>query len=249
MKSQDTPAALGALVDVAPTETAIVCAQNGVANELHALRWFPNVYGMCVVCAAAYLSPGRVIAHTAPKTGIFDLGRYPRGIDATATAIAAAFTNATLETEVREEVMRWKYAKLLRNLSTVLQALCGPDVGAPEVTAALRAEAIECFAAAGDVMLPTDEWVGERTSIVRFSPVEGFGAVAGSTWQSFVRGTGSIETDYLNGEVVLLGRLYGVPTPVNQAVTAIARDLAHRHAPAGSMSEAELLAACGLVGS
>ena len=28
-------------------------------------------------------------------------------------------------------------------------------------------------------------------------------------------GSGSIETDYLNGEIVLLGRLHGVPTPVN----------------------------------
>jgi lysophospholipase L1-like esterase len=29
------------------------------------------------------------------------------------------------------------------------------------------------------------------------------------------RATGSIETDYLNGEIAMLGRLHGVPTPVN----------------------------------
>jgi 2-dehydropantoate 2-reductase len=34
--------------------------------------------------------------------------------------------------------------------------------------------------------------------------------------------TGTIETDYLNGEVVLVGRLHGVPTPVNAALCELA---------------------------
>ena len=32
----------------------------------------------------------------------------------------------------------------------------------------------------------------------------------GSTWQSLRRGTGSLETDFLNGEIALLARLHGV---------------------------------------
>ena len=38
----------------------------------------------------------------------------------------------------------------------------------------------------------------------------------GSSWQSLARGAGSIEAEYLNGEIVLLGGLYGVATPVNE---------------------------------
>jgi 2-dehydropantoate 2-reductase len=38
-----------------------------------------------------------------------------------------------------------------------------------------------------------------------------------STWQSLARGA-SHEVDFLNGEVVLLGRLHGVATPFNQAI-------------------------------
>ena len=45
----------------------------------------------------------------------------------------------------------------------------------------------------------------------------------GSTWQSLARGAGSIESDYLNGEIVLLGRLHGVPTPVNAVLQRRAR--------------------------
>ena len=52
--------------------------------------------------------------------------------------------------------------------------------------------------------------------------IEGARARGGSTWQSLARGTGTIETDYLNGEIALLGRLHGVPTPVNAALQAIA---------------------------
>ena len=43
-----------------------------------------------------------------------------------------------------------------------------------------------------------------------------------SSWQSLARGTGSIEADYLNGEIVLLGRLHGVATPVNAALQRLA---------------------------
>ena len=38
-----------------------------------------------------------------------------------------------------------------------------------------------------------------------------------STWQSIARGS-SHEVDFLNGEIVLLGRLHGVATPFNQAI-------------------------------
>ena len=60
----------------------IVCAQNGVENERVALRRFDNVYGMCVMCPATHLEPGRVEASSSPVTGLMDLGRWPTGADA-----------------------------------------------------------------------------------------------------------------------------------------------------------------------
>ncbi|MGH9275276.1 MAG: ketopantoate reductase C-terminal domain-containing protein, partial [Acidimicrobiales bacterium] len=66
------------------------------------------------------------------------------------------------------------------------------------------------------------------------------------SWQSLARGTGSIEADTLNGEIVLLGRLRGVPTPVNELLQRTAHELARVGAPPGSMTidelEARLLA-------
>ncbi|TIV13020.1 MAG: ketopantoate reductase family protein, partial [Mesorhizobium sp.] len=46
--------------------------------------------------------------------------------------------------------------------------------------------------------------------------------------QSIVRGTGSLETDFLNGEIVLLGRLHGMATPVNSALCRLSIALASR---------------------
>ena len=65
----------------------------------------------------------------------------------------------------------------------------------------------------------------------------------GSTWQSLRRATGSIETDYLNGEIVLLGRLHSIPTPANELVQRAMRDLAGRGGLPGTVAEADLLSA------
>jgi 2-dehydropantoate 2-reductase len=64
----------------------------------------------------------------------------------------------------------------------------------------------------------------------------------GSSWQSLARGTGQIETDHLNGEIVLLGRLHGVPTPANALIQRLANDAAKDHRPPGSMTAADVLA-------
>ena len=81
MKSQHTGKALErARAPTAPSSIAVVCVQNGVANEPAALRLFDDVYGVCVVCPALHLEPGVVEAYATPSTGILDVGRFPHGI-------------------------------------------------------------------------------------------------------------------------------------------------------------------------
>ena len=54
-------------------------------------------------------------------------------------------------------------------------------------------------------------------------------------------GRGSIEADYPNGEIVLLGRLHGVPTPVNAALQQLANEVARAGDPPESFPVAERL--------
>jgi 2-dehydropantoate 2-reductase len=71
------------------------------------------------------------------------------------------------------------------------------------------------------------------------SPIEGVVRAGSSSQQSLMRGTGSIETDYLNGEIVLLGRLHGVPTPVNAALCVAARRMVREAMAVGAFPQAE----------
>src|SRR5262249_41672437 len=44
-----------------PGSTPVVSLQNGVANEPAALRYFANVYGICVMLPTSHLEPGVVV--------------------------------------------------------------------------------------------------------------------------------------------------------------------------------------------
>ena len=84
-----------------------------------------------------------------------------------------------------------------------------------------------------------------RTSMSPMREIAGHAHAGGSTWQSLARNAGSIETDYLNGEIGLLARLHGVPTPANAALQAIASRMAREGAAPGSMTVAAVEAAMG----
>jgi 2-dehydropantoate 2-reductase len=242
MKGQDTAGALDALSTCAPPDIAVVCAQNGVANERAALRMFANVYGMCVMCPTGHLEPGVVEAYSSPITGLLDVGKYPMGVDGTARSIAAALESSTFESEPRDDIMRWKYQKLLMNLGNAIEAACGPAARNSDVARLALREALACFEAAGIEFVSRDEDVARRGNLLQMRDVGDRPRGGGSSWQSLARGAGTIETDYLNGEIVLLGRLHGVPTPVNAGVQRVARELAVNGAPPASMSVEELQA-------
>jgi 2-dehydropantoate 2-reductase len=213
MKSQDTLGALNDLRRAGVDRQAVVCAQNGVANERMTLRFFENTYGLLVMMPSAYESPGRIGAFGAPKHGIFDIGRYPAGRDGTAEALAEALSRAKIAAFAVDDVMKSKYGKLLMNLRNVIEAAVGGEASEPFFAVARR-EAEAVLAAAGIEYLG-NESDARRDSLMKLEPVEGVRRLGSSSSQSLIRGTGSIETDYLNGEIVLLGRLHGVPTPAN----------------------------------
>jgi len=62
----------------------------------------------------------------------------------------------------------------------------------------------------------------------------------GSSWQSLQRGLGSIEADFLNGEIVRLGRLHGIPTPHNAVLQEVANAMAARREKPGKYSAQDL---------
>jgi len=239
VKAQDTVAVLDDIVAVAP-DAPIVCVQNGVVNERMALRRFERVYGVCAVFPAVHLEPGVVEASSAPVTGILDIGRVPEGVDETAEAVAAAFSASTFVSEARPDIMRWKYAKLVGNLGNALDALVGREARSGELGRRAHAEGVAVLAAARIDVVTREEDVARQGNLMAWNEIYATKEAGSSSWQSLARGTGAIEADHLNGEIVLLGRLHGVPTPVNALLQRTANEAARAGTPPGSQSLEEL---------
>lgn len=241
MKSQDTAAALDELRSVAGSRIAVVCAQNGVENERLALRRFANVYGMLVILPANFLEPGGIDTTSWPVSGLLDIGRYPGGIDSRSEAIAADLTKAGFISSPDPKIMRVKYTKLRENTLNAVHALVAPDADASDISKLLRDEAAACFRAAGIDFADTAEMMGRAAGMSASVGGVGRGGWRGSsTWQGMMRGSSSTETDYLNGEVVLLGRLHGVRTPANEVMVLYVDRLVRERLKPGSIEVDEI---------
>jgi 2-dehydropantoate 2-reductase len=246
-KTHDTPAALDALAAVAPSSLPIFCVQNSVANERMASERFANVYGVFVWCPTDYLVPGHMQVWCWPKSGILHAGRYPSGMDALTDEVTAAFRESTFYAESKPEIMRWKYRKLLSNLGNAVEALCGTAARGSGLAQRARREALECFKAAGIAYVADDEQDALRLEKeVHVRAIDGMERRGGSSWQSLERRLGTIETDYLNGEIVRLGQRYGVPTPVNAILQYLSQRMAEERRPPGSVSPDKILIALDL---
>ena len=246
MKTQDTAGALADLEAVAGPGIPVICAQNGVENERMAARRFANVYAMLVALPATFLEPGEVIASGAPLSGALHAGRYPGGADSTITAVCEALDGAHFTAMADPNPMRFKYRKLLLNLGNGLELLVPEtswgntgDLGA--FAASLREEGEACYAAAGIDAMPADEYRDRVTDHYAHTPVEGKPRSGSSTLQSLVRGNSTSEVDYLNGEIVLLGALHGIPTPRNALVRRLAAEVMAGKRPPRKLAAADLV--------
>jgi 2-dehydropantoate 2-reductase len=239
VKSQDTIAALEELARAAPPETPIACAQNGVHNERAALRRFAHVYAVHVMMPAAHLEPGVVQANSSPVTGMLDVGRYPAGEDRTAARMADAFGESTFDSRARPGIMRWKYRKLIMNLGNAVEALIAPGPDQDRIADRAEEEGERCLGAAGIDFASREEDRERRGDLLHLGQIGGRERGGGSSWQSLARGAGTIEADYLNGEIVLLGRMHGFPTPVNEALQRLANRWAGERRPPRTLAPAE----------
>ncbi|NUR29076.1 MAG: NAD(P)-binding domain-containing protein [Catenulispora sp.] len=250
VKSQDTAGVLRqwAGTPVAGGGTAselipVVCAQNGVENERVALRLFANVYGLCVWLPSLHLEPGVVAAHCAPQSGILTVGRYPVGIDDTIKQIGHDLAESRFDAPVVDDVMRWKYGKLLNNLGNAFEAVADLEADedlAERLIETAQEEGRRALNAAGIPFVGPGERRAVQGDRMKVTEITGTPRGGGSSWQSLARGAGSIETDYLSGEIVLLGRTHGVPTPVNALMQRLTAQFAAEGREPGSMPLGEL---------
>lgn len=239
----------------------LVTVQNGLDGERVALRRFAHVLGASVWVPAVYVEDGVVVSPAAPTEAALWLGRYPSGTDHPALErLAADLRAASFATQVVPDIAGWKAAKLVGSVQNVLDALYRPSELRDRVAELLADEARAALVAAG--LPPVDREARSTLDLSGFTlhDIPGHPRGGSSTWQSLAR-SGSLEVDFLNGEVVLLARLAGASAPAtaypatasvpagataypaaNAALLARARQAEADGTPAGSLGDADLAA-------
>ncbi len=240
------------VIGTAGDQLPVFMALNGVASEEMALRYFARVFGVCVWMPAVHLEPGEVIIRGVPISGLFHIGRVPATLtdDADRVLLAelsADWTAARFTVTLPDDVMPWKYRKLISNIANAFQALVGTNGDLDPVVAAAGAEARRVLDAAGLAYTDDADEREARSHSFTVEPVAGEPAeLGGSTWQSMTRGTGNVESDYLNGEIALIANRHGLDAPINTRVASLARQAATRGQKPGEISAAELAETLGV---
>lgn len=238
VKTQDVEETSGALARL-PVEGGglaadlpIVALQNGLAAERILARRFSRIYAASVRVPAIYTETGKVRVLAGPQFASFIIGRFPEGTDAVSAQLAADLTRANALVEESADIRRWKAEKLLHNVKNALELFAGDEGERNRIGAEIASEAERVLRRAGYDFPRPDE---RKVSLARWQILKDPDDPAGqSTWQSFTRGARS-EVDFLNGEIVLLGHLHGVPAPWNRAVQRLADRLAAQGGKPGDL--------------
>ncbi|WP_322768656.1 rhodanese-like domain-containing protein [Frankia sp. Cr1] len=235
------PVTVHGAVRTAAEVLPILLLQNGLENARTALRRFAMVVDAVVLIPSSHLRAGEVVSPGAPIAGACYLGRAPRGSDPAVERIAAQLRRGSFAVQVVSDIDRWKAGKLLANLAYNLDALYAPGELRDAAAAALVDEARAAFAAAGieAVDVAADSTLDLSQLVVHDIP--GHARHSSSTWQSLAR-SGSVESDFLNGEIVLLARLHGLDAPINAGVAQRIATAALTGTPPGSLDQADLAA-------
>ena len=241
MKGQNTQAAMRDLHEAAATDDLpVFCVQNGVRNEEIASQHFNRVYGVRVNIGAVYMNPGEVISRREPP-GWLIIGCYPKGVDDLAKSVGAELRNAGFYAMVTPDVMPYKWGKLMSNLGNATGAITNDNSReARQITEAAQNEAKQLLNEAGIRWLSESEITREWPDFGAKPQASMNTKEQSSTWQSLGRQQGSVETEFLNGEIVRLAKRLGKQAPINETITRVCHEMAQRKEKPGKYSAMEL---------
>ncbi len=239
VKSQDTEGALRDLKALIP-DVPVFCLQNGIRNEETAARFFARIYGAMIRIGGEYIADGEITVRRDPP-GWLVMSRYPSGKDALLESVAADLRDGGFMVMTTENVMPYKWGKLMANLANSIGAITNArENETKEIVNATRNEAEKILKQAGIRWVSAKDLEKEWAE-VRLAP-RGILATESqsSTWQSLFRRQGTVETEFLNGEIVRLAGKIGSAAPINQALVQITEEMATKREPPGKYTAKEL---------
>ncbi len=256
-KSQATARAVEEIASVYGPGAPVVCLQNGVSNEPVASRRFDNVYAGLVFFSAVQLEPGVI---SMPRGRDVAIGLYPQGVDDLSRVMADSIGRAGFDSMASAYVMAMKWGKLIANLNNATLTITGYWVeyamAEPvhrEFMLAVRDEGLSVLEAAGIAPEPPPgepspiriRELTEKLRRLNRSPESAASMpdhqrTYASMWQDLVVGRKSHEAEFLNGEIVRLGRELGILTPYNSTLLEIVNRMFAEGLKSGLYTPAEL---------
>ncbi len=238
------------------SEVPVVTFQNGIRGDQLVATILPRerILSAVVLTHATYLSPGKV---TVVYRGQLILGR-PFGEKDCQLEDAAHVLNQAIPIRVTGNIQGAHWLKLIVNLNNALPAITNQTMNQVYANAFLRNLAVGLMREGlrvidrANIRLESLPQVSVAlTKLVNWMPPGLAGRIAaakvrqlttewplwGSTLQSIQRGRPT-EIDYLNGEIVELGKRYGEATPLNSKIV----ELVHQVERTGQFLSAEEIA-------
>jgi 2-dehydropantoate 2-reductase len=235
-KSYDTGACVEQLSEIAASDTPVVCIQNGMKNEEQAAERFENVYGGICRMTCSMIQTGQASFR---GFGRIVIGKYPKGTDAFAKELAAAFDETGCQACVSRNIVSDRWLKLAHNTQSAFHAIIDPrdheanefyelKAGILEETMkVLKAHKIRPKSCDGKDMNIDEMIVDLRKprAAIRKSGMK----VRNSTWQNLYMKRDRIENHYFHGPIIDLGREANIPVPYNEVALEMV-EKCHREA-------------------
>lgn len=217
-KASDSEAAVRSIAALVRADTTLLCIQNGlyvedlpksiVGDRCTVLRAITNL-------GAIYRTPGVVELKALSSTSI----EQSRASAAIAETFRAGGLEATVSPRIKDEMWR----KLIVNcVINPVNAITRTEVGAiadHRLDPLKRLIVDECVSVARRDGVEFDEDLVDAINR-RYAPSRNLSSMQ----QDLLQGRRT-EIDFLNGAVVRLGETFGIPCPVNQALTTIIRQM------------------------
>ncbi|HEV8687078.1 MAG TPA: 2-dehydropantoate 2-reductase [Gaiellaceae bacterium] len=224
-KSMHTSSALAATAH-AFADGCVCSVQNGVGNEEEIAAYVRHVIRGTTFPAGALVEPGHVRWDVKGDTTIGPFEPSPAPADAIAR-LAEACTRAGMPTQAVADARGPQWRKLIFNAATnPIGALTGlthgrvcEDPALRRLVSAIVMEGKQVCAAQG-IELDSDP-----EDLIDYAARPDVAYDHKASMLQDVEARRQTEIDYLNGGIVRHGREHGVPTPLNEAVTALVKAL------------------------
>lgn len=234
VKSLDTESAAALIKQYASPNAVVVSFQNGVGNgELLRASLHQTVLKGMVPFNIFYQGRGHFHCGTQGSLAV-------ENKDDVCQALLTQLHNATLPVDVYDDLTSVQYGKLIINLNNAVNALSGIPLQQQlgnrdyrKVVAAVQKEALAVLKAKGITPARLGKVIPSLMPYILSLPNGLFKLVAASTLKIDPQARSSMyedlqlnrptEIDFLNGEIVRLGKHLNIKTPVNSHITGLVK--------------------------